>query len=123
MSFLTKDQILSADDITIEVVDVSEWGGKVNVKSMTGSDRDKFEMLIVNAKVKDGELIRDAKFEHYRAKLCSLCMCGKDGELLFTQEDVTALGNKSAAAIQRVFNVASRLNKITPEDVEEVVKN
>ncbi len=90
---------------------------------MTGSERDKFEMLIVNAEVKDGELVRESKFEHYRAKLCSLCMQDEKGKLLFSQDDVEALGGKSAAAIQRVFNVASRLNRITQDDVEEVTKN
>ncbi len=123
MALLTKKDILSAKDIEKETVKVPEWGGEVIVSAMTGSERDKFEMLIVNAEVKDGELVRESKFEHYRAKLCSLCMQDEKGKLLFSQDDVEALGGKSAAAIQRVFNVASRLNRITQDDVEEVTKN
>jgi hypothetical protein len=36
---------------------------------------------------------------------------------------VEALGKKSAAALNRVFEVAQRLSGITDDDVEELAKN
>jgi len=42
---------------------------------------------------------------------------------VFTQQDVAALGELSAAALDRVFDVASRLSGLNPEDVEAMTKN
>ena len=46
MTILTKDQILNAKDSVVEKVTISEWGGDVNVKSLTGKERDQFEESI-----------------------------------------------------------------------------
>ena len=40
---LSKDQILSADDIQSQRVPVPEWGGEVMVRGLTGSQRDQWE--------------------------------------------------------------------------------
>ena len=37
--------------------------------------------------------------------------------------DISVLGQKSAAALQRVFNVAQRLSGFSDEDLEELAKN
>jgi hypothetical protein len=42
---------------------------------------------------------------------------------LFTDEDVAALGQRSAAALERVFDAASRLSGLSAEDMEELAKN
>ena len=41
---------------------------------------------------------------------------------MFTDKDVKALGEKSANALQRVFDVAQKLSGITPDDVEELAQ-
>jgi hypothetical protein len=38
-------------------------------------------------------------------------------------KDITALSKKSAAALDRIFQVAQRLSGIGQEEVEETVKN
>jgi hypothetical protein len=43
MALLSRDDILNADDLTIETIAVPEWGGEVNVKTLTGAEKDKWE--------------------------------------------------------------------------------
>ncbi len=113
---LTRDEILDIQDIVIEEVDVTEWGGSVYVKGMTGAERDKFEVSIVKTRGKQASV----NMQNIRAKLAAQSICDKDGKRLFTMKDVNALGEKSAAALQRVFNVAQRLSGISDDDLEEL---
>ncbi len=112
---LSKDEILNAEDTKVETVDVPEWGGQVKVKCMTGSERDEFETSIIG---KDGE----RNMSNIRAKLLIYTIIDDDGNRMFTTADVKALGDKSAAALDRVFDVAKRLSKIGEDDIEELEK-
>ena len=40
---LTRDAILSADDLRTESVDCPEWQGTVTIRELNGSERDSFE--------------------------------------------------------------------------------
>ena len=113
---LTKDQILQADDLEKETVDVPEWGGVVIVRAMTGLDRDQFEQSIYDSNVKS----KKTNLDNIRARLCALTLVDESGALLFTLEDAKALGKKSAKALDRVFSVAQRLNGLSPDDVEDL---
>ena len=113
---LTKDAIIAKNDLPKKIVSVPEWGGSVYVRSLTAADRDHYEASIVNGD--------DTKFENIRARFLSLCIVDEDGTRLFTSaKDVTALGQKSSAALDRVWGVAKNLNKISKEDIEELAKN
>ncbi len=115
---LSRDQILAAHDIATETVSVPEWGGEVIVRGMTGTDRDAFEASVVN--MRDGTAAVDMR--NVRAKLVASCVVGEDGARLFTDDDVLALGAKSAQALGRVFEVAQRLSGLTKEDVATLGK-
>lgn len=119
MELLTRDVILQADDILIEDVYIPEWGGTVRVRGMTGTERDKFESEIVE---QDRGEVR-VQAENLRAKMLALVCINADGSKLFQQSDIEALGGKSAAALQRLFEVAQRLSGLTEADVEELTKN
>lgn len=116
MKVLTKDEILQADDIRKEKVEVPEWGGSVYVKTMTGTERDQFEASIIGVK---GE--RD--MVNLRAKIVALSTVDEEGKRLFSFEDVVELGKKSALPLNRVFSVAQRLSGFTPQDMEDMTKN
>jgi hypothetical protein len=118
MGLLTRDQILEADDLPREVVEVPEWGGEVYVAAMTGADRDRFDESIQGRGGDDR-----VSMENYRARLLARCLVGEDGKRLFSEQDVEALGRKSSAALGRLFSVAIRLNRLRKEDVDELVKN
>ena len=119
MSLLTRDAILAAPDLLTEEVPVPEWGGTVLVRGLTGTERDAFEEEMITGKGKN----RDVNLANFRARLIVKSVVDKGGKRLFTQADMVALGGKSAAAIQRVFQVAMRLSGMSDEDVEELTKN
>lgn len=106
---LTRDQILMCDDLPRETVQVPEWGGEVQVRTMTGADRDTFEASLIG---------KEGRLENVRARLVSLALCDESGVRLFNDSDVIALGQKSAKALDRVFTVAQRLNGIGADQVD-----
>ena len=117
--FLTRTEILAQDDLLTEDVFIPEWDAWVKIRTLNASERDHFEA---------GTVKRDGKktitnLENIRARLCLLCLVDENGERMFQDEDTFPLGGKSAAAIDRVFTVAQRLNGLRDEDVDELAKN
>lgn len=130
-TILTKDTILSADDIRKEKVEVPEWGGSVYVRIMTGLQREEYMTHLIREKEgsfnKKGERIEAiGKKEKFEASALLACftICDKDGVLLFNKSDVVKLGMKSSVALERIVAKANKLNKMFGEkEIEEEVKN
>lgn len=116
---LSREAILSSKDIKTQEVLVPEWGGNVLVKSLNGSERDAFEASIIDIKGKDVQMNR----KNARAKLLVQCIVDKNLNPIFSAADVEALGQKSSAALDRVFTVAQKLSGISDTDLEELEKN
>lgn len=114
---LNREQIFKTKDIKTEVVKVPEWNGSVTVKAMTATERDEYEATIYNADEKTTDL------RNIRAKLCVKTIVDEKGELMFSEKDIVKLGKKSAAAIDRIYDVAARLSKISEKDQAEIAKN
>ena len=89
------------------------------VRELSGRERDEWEASL--AVMRGKTMVPDVA--NIRAKLAARTIVGDDGEPVFTQQDVAALGELSAAALDRVFDVASRLSGLNPEDVEAMTKN
>lgn len=119
MSLLSRDAILGADDRKTEDVAVPEWGGSVRVRSLSGAERDAFESHVVSVR-SDGS--KSVNLRNVRAKLVSLSVVDEAGERLFSDADVDALGDKSAAALERVFDVARHLSGLSEDDIEELAE-
>lgn len=117
MALLTRDDIFNADDRKSEVVNVPEWGGEVMVRTLSGKERDQYEAGTIKTN-KQGK--QEQNFENFRARLIALCVVDEKGVRLFSERDVAALGNKSAAALQRVYDKCQELNAISDADVEEL---
>ena len=117
-SYLTRDAILAAASLKTEDVKVPEWGGTIRVRELTGRERDEWEASLAVQRGK--QMVPDVA--NMRAKLAARCIIGEDGEPLFTQSDVHALGDLSAAALDRVFEVASRLSGLNEKDLEDLGK-
>lgn len=117
MQVLGKAQILSAQDKKTATVPVPEWGGAVCVRSLTGRERDAYEAEMLDTP-------KEEKLVNLRARLVALCLCDETGAPLgFTADEVKQLGEKSAAALDRVFTMASQLNALGAADVAELEKN
>jgi hypothetical protein len=119
MALLTADEILGADDLPTRDVDVPEWGGTVRIRALSGKERDAFEASIAQQK---GRSTR-ANLENLRARLVAKCAIGPDGKRLFSDSAAVALGQKSAAALDRVFEAARKLNRMTDDDVAELTED
>jgi hypothetical protein len=111
---LSRDDILGSDDLRLERVDVPEWNGVLYVRVMTAGERDQFEAEVA------GVGKRSKNMSNLRARLVCLVGCDENGQALFEKGDAAALGAKSAAAVDRVFTVAARLNGFTSQDIDEL---
>jgi hypothetical protein len=111
-SCLSKQAILGANDLERKEINVPEWGGRVYVRTMSGSERDSFEERTLSQPYKD-----------LRARLAVATVCDRDGVLLFGDDDVSALTKKSSKALDRVFAVATRLSGLSRDDIEDLKKN
>jgi hypothetical protein len=119
MTRLSKDQILAADDLPTETISVPEWGGEVLVRGLTGRQRIEYEASM--AVMRDGEMIPDV--ENSMAKLVARTIVDDDGSLMFTPQEANALGEKSSAALARVFEVAARLSGMSQGAAVEIKKD
>ena len=117
--FFGREDLLKIVDLQTEDVWVPEWNSWVRVRGLNGAERDQFESSVVEMHGKKVVV----KSENMRAKLVALCVVDESGGRLFSDRDVEALGQKSASALQRVFEVAQRLSGLTEADVEELEKN
>lgn len=112
---LTRDQILAVEDRKSEVVEVPEWGGSVRVVAMSGAQRDRFEQsLLVDGK---------PDTSNARAKLVAASVVDDVGQPVFGVADVEALGQKSAAALNRICDAARRLSGIGQDELEAAKGN
>lgn len=118
-ALLTRDQILAAKDIATEKVEVPEWGGSVLVRGLSGGARDTIEAIYTSA---DGSMNRD-RFGNFRAAIVAKSIVDDDGDRVFTDKDVEALGEKSSLALGRVFDAAMKLSALNPEDGDGIYED
>lgn len=116
---LTRDQILGAKDIQCELVSVPEWGGDVWVYGLTARQRDLYEAGSIT--IKDGKA--EPSLEDARARLAVLAIRDEKGSRMFNDLEIRFLAEKSAAALDRIYDVACRLSGIRKEDMDGLEKN
>lgn len=117
-----RDTILTCDDIVIEgPFKIQAWGVEVYVRSLSGTERDKFEATNLIKDRKRGTY--DVQLDNLRARLVEMATCDKDGNAVFKPGDAAAIGKKNAGAIAQIYDIAARLSGITKEDLEEIAKN
>jgi len=114
-----RDSILEADDLALVPVKVDEWNVTLYVRELRGVERDAFERSMFE--VKGNDLTEN--LNNIRARYLVLCVVDKAGERVFKDDDAEALGNKSGKALDRLYEVAKRINGLTAADVEELSGN
>src|SRR5580765_8477058 len=104
---MSRDDFLKAEDLVTEEVDLSDlpgYNGSVLVRGMTGRERDEFEVSMLDQR--NGQM----NYANTRAKIVAKCVVDDDGNRLFDASDLDVLGGKSAAALDRLYEVAARLS-------------
>ena len=124
-NLLSRESLLKKEDLIIKKVDLGK-DEFVYVRQMTGHERDTFEQSLIK-KIKDNKGIVTAfeqSTEDFRAKLAVCTVCDEKGVLLLKSTDYELLSQRmSAARLEKIINVAQKLNAISEEDKEELVKN
>lgn len=126
-ALLTRDQILAIADVPFEDVPMPEWKGVVRVQGMTVGQRNLWERSNTRSfKGRNGQMVTEvseAALTTYRQRLVAQCLVDADGARLFSDADVALLEQKSAAAMERLVEVANRLNGVTKQDLKELEGN
>lgn len=119
MGQLTRAQILAATSAAnLPKEQVEFLDGYVWVLGMTGAQRDEFERS--NYKMRKGRV--EPQMHNLRARLAVRVMVDEAGQRIFEDSDAEALGNLSAAQLQKVYEVSQRLSGLTDEDLDEAKK-
>lgn len=116
---LSKDQILSADDLPIRAVNVPQWGGEVLLKTLNGSEREELERLVNEFKTR-GKL---AGGKAVRAVAAALSIVDENGNRIFQDTDIESLAKKSGAALDLLLDEILEHNAMTKGAAEELEKN
>jgi len=111
---LSKEDILGALDLSAITVEVPEWGGEVKMAPMTGYERDTIDTDVANDKMATINL---------RARVVGYCIVDDDGNRVFNNNELAALGKKSSKVLNRLFEIARNLCGMTEEDVKELEGN
>jgi len=117
-----KKTILEADDLDIRevAIAVKGWPTQLWVRTLTGAERDAWEAGIVQPG--PGEA-KNYNMRNIRARFAALVTCDESGLRIFDDGDVAALGQKSAQALDLLFDAGQKLNGIRDEDIEELAGN
>ena len=117
---LTRDDILNAQDQETEDIEVPQWGGSVTIRSLTGTERDKYEASLVSYQRDDQgrPQVKSIELDNLRARLISLVAIDEKGARLFTTADVLTLGEKNANALDLLFQAAQTLSRLTAPAIE-----
>lgn len=116
VEYLTKDAILGADDLPSEDVEVKEWGGTVRVRGLTATERDRFEFSLAASKDKPDQT-------EVRAQVVGRCLVDGDGKRLFTDKELSKLGAKNAAPVDRLFDKVRELSGMSDRAVEDAAED
>lgn len=113
------NDILSIEDRPSERVEVPEWNRVIYLRTLSAAERDVYETEIFEYKKREVIFNR----LNIKARLLVRCIANEQGNRIFADNQVDALGNKSAKVLNRLFDIAQKLNGLTVEDVEELEKN
>ncbi len=110
--------------VTIDGKAVTVW-----FRSLSGTERDAYEssLLVERTKLVNGRAKKGKELSLIgaRAKLVAATACKGENnlDLLFTEQDVSQLGEVDGGLLDALYTVAARVARITEDDVKEVVGN
>lgn len=122
---LNRANLLKKEPVKVVKVDLGEEEF-VYVRQMSGRERDTFEQsLLKETKDKNGTVTGyDRSLVDFRAKLAVLTICDEEGTAILQPNDYETLSiNMSARRLEKIVNEAQKLNAVTDDDKEALVKN
>ena len=116
---LLKDAIFSAKDLPVEKLTIPAWGGDVFLRVITSEEKDAWERSWF---VGEGEERRE-DMHNLSARFAVLVLCDESGKRIFTDSEAGALGQKSGAALSKIWEAGRKLNKMGKDAAEKEIKN
>lgn len=109
-----RDKIFAIqDDTPSELVKLPEWGVEILVRGFTLGAKDDFLASILDPKT------RQTNLRAFNSGIIvGTCYDPETGDRLFTETDIPQLKERSAALIQRLVDVGTRLSGLTDDAVE-----
>lgn len=109
---------LVANDPGLKIVrvDVPEWGYGLYVRGLSGAERDALEEATVRARL-------DKEPSNIRGRMAAWAICTRDGKRLYADDDAEALGRLSAAGLDRVYEAAAGISRLSARDAEDLEGN
>lgn len=111
-----RQTIFKAADVPSELVDIPEWGVKVEVRGFSLGER-----LDFYNRVTDGDRVNRDNF--YPELIIACSFDPETGDRVFDPADRDELKTKSAAACERITSVAQRLSGLTSDEVTEAERD
>lgn len=113
-----RDKILAIqNDTPSELVKIEEWDVEVLVRGFTLGAKDDFLAAIIDPETRQADLRAFTS-----GVLVGTAFDPESGAKLFTEADIPVLKQKSAAIIQRLVDVGTRLSGLSDEAVEIAAK-
>ncbi len=105
-----RDQILKAKDISGELMEIKEWGVKVEIRTMTARERARVMENAVDPQT------GKASISVVYPEIAIACVFDPEsGEPVFKPEDKDALLDKSGAILEKIAAKAMSLSGLTEE--------
>jgi len=122
-NFLNKEELLKKEELKIEKVELSK--GHVYVREMTAHEKNVWDTSLMKKIPGRGRISEyEVSLDDFNAKLAVVTLCDKDGNLLFKPEDTKLLSKSlTASNMDKIITMAQKLNAISQEDKEEMLKN
>jgi hypothetical protein len=114
---ILRDQIMSAQDTHSELVEVPEWGVKLEIRSMSGASR----AILMQGAVLSGGQVDMAQV--YPDLIIQTCFDPETGEPVFQAEDRDLILSKNGAILDRLAEVATRLSGFNENATDEAGKD
>ena len=106
-----RDQIMKAKDINGELMDIKEWGVKVEIRTMTARERAKMMDNAVDP------VSGKTSISNMYPEIAIACVYDPETkEPVFTHEDKDALLDKSGAVLENIAAKAMQLSGMTTEE-------
>lgn len=119
--FLSVNAMLETDDIPTHDEHVPEWNGWVHLVGLTGNGAARFSKRMV--RIVNGKPVAQG-MDNFMAKLLvETIRDPQTNQRMFTEEQIGALGEKSAKVLKRLSDIAARLSGMGEEAQQDAEKN
>lgn len=120
---LNREAILAKNDLLAGTVEVPEWGGEVGILVLTVDQRERVFDLYRELEAVQDPHEKGKQYTRTQFVIVSMGLADLEGNRLFGDDDVQALGNKNPVVIGRLHDAIVEKNGFAAKAVEEAAKN